>query len=104
MLKKICVLVIILQLVTFPVYAQDYNALRKLARGTSNVICGWTELFRQMSKVGEEEGYAAGFFWGLFKGLACTIGRSLAGAYEIATFIIPPYRPVVKPEFVLSDM
>ncbi len=81
----------------------DQNPLRKIARGTVNVTLGWTEIPRQMIKVNKENGDIAGVFWGPLKGFAFFIGRTAVGVYEVTTFLLPPYKPVVKPEFILSD-
>ena len=102
MIKRICFLVIILQLLTLHLYAQDYNALRKISRGVVNTSLGWTEIVRQMIEVNEEEGEVAGFFWGSLKGLVYALGRTLTGVYEVATFLLPPYSSLVEPEFIFS--
>jgi len=37
------------------------------------------------------------------KGVSYFVGRTVLGIYEITTFLIPPYKPVVTPEFIFSD-
>ncbi|MFA5271583.1 MAG: exosortase system-associated protein, TIGR04073 family [Candidatus Omnitrophota bacterium] len=81
----------------------DQNPLRKIARGTVNVTLGWTEIPRQMIKVNKDSGDIAGVFWGPLKGFAFFLGRTAVGVYEVTTFLLPPYKPVVNPEFILSD-
>jgi putative exosortase-associated protein (TIGR04073 family) len=81
----------------------DQNPLRKIARGTVNATLGWTEIPRQMIKVNKDSGDIAGVFWGPLKGFAYFIGRTAVGVYEVTTFLLPPYKPVVNPEFILSD-
>jgi len=108
MAKKICFLLIICQLCFLPLYARDYNPLSKFARGMVNVGFGWLEIPRQMVKVkaaeGDEiSGEFAGIFWGPLKGLCYFIGRSAIGAYELATFPIPTYKPLVRPEYIFDD-
>jgi len=102
-MKKVLVLVITLQLFLLPLYAEDYNALRKFGRGASNMILGVTELARQMGIVSEESGTVAGIFYGAPRGLACWLGRTAWGFIELVTFPIPPYKPLIKPEFVLTE-
>lgn len=102
-MKKIVFLVVILQLFFLPVYAQDYNALRKFGRGVSNVFLGLTEIPRQMGITREESGSVAGVFYGAPKGIFFTAGRLLTGLYEVVTFLVPPYKPVIEPEFVLTE-
>lgn len=81
----------------------DQNPLRKVARGAVNVTLGWAEIPRQVIKVNKENGDIAGVFWGPLKGFAFFIGRTAIGVYEVTTFLLPPYKPVVKPEFIFSE-
>ncbi len=106
--KKICLLLIIFQLCLLPVYARDYNPLSKAARGLINVSLGWLEIPRQMVKVKEAEnheisGELAGAFLGPLKGFMYFLGRMAVGTYEVGTFIIPTYKPLVKPAYIFAD-
>lgn len=108
MAKRICFLLVIFQLCFLPVYARDYNPLSKLARGIVNAGFGWLEIPRQMVKVRDAErneisGEFAGIFWGPLKGVSYFLGRFAIGVYEIATFPIPTYKPLVKPEYIFYD-
>ncbi|MFH1504274.1 MAG: exosortase system-associated protein, TIGR04073 family [Candidatus Omnitrophota bacterium] len=104
MIKKIFILLILLQLSFLQSsYADDNNALRKLARGIINGGFCWLEVPRQMIKVNSEHGDIAGFCLGALKGSAFFVGRAFVGLYEVSTFLIPPYKPVVEPEFIFSE-
>ncbi len=107
MIKKAVIGIVIMQLLTSIGYAQDYNPLSKLGRGMANICLGWTEIFRQMIKVKEEReepaGDIAGFFWGPLKGISYFITRTVVGAYEIATFVAPTYKPLIEPEYIFAD-
>ena len=108
MLRKICLLLVIFQLCLFSAYARDYNPLSKFARGLVNVSLGWLEIPRQMIKVrGAEDhklsGEIAGAFWGPLKGLSYFVGRMAIGTYEVATFVIPTYKPLITPEYIFDD-
>jgi putative exosortase-associated protein (TIGR04073 family) len=81
----------------------DQNPLRKVARGAVNATLGWVEIPRQMMKENKTKGDIAGVFWGPLKGFAFFVGRTAVGIYEVTTFLIPPYKPVVNPEFILSE-
>lgn len=81
----------------------DQNPLRKIARGAVNTTLGWVEIPRQMIKENKAKGDIAAVFWGPLKGFAFFVGRTAVGLYEVTTFLIPPYKPVVTPEFILSD-
>ena len=107
MVKKVFLLIMLLQVFVFSLYAEDYNALSKLGRGLSNISLGWIEVPRQMIKVKQERGDGAGdvsgIFWGPLKGFTFFIGRTILGAYEVATFLVPSYKPLVKPEYIFSE-
>ena len=102
-MKKIIILLVTMQLFILPLYAKDYNALRKFGRGASNLVLGVTEIPRQMALIREESGSAAGLFYGAPRGFFCMLGRSAWGLVELVTFPIPPYRPLIEPEFVLTE-
>lgn len=105
MIKKMVYLEIMFSLLIFPlaIYAQDYNPLRKAVRGGANVLLSAAEVPRQIFSVTKNEGQLTGLFWGPLKGMLYMLGRTIVGGYEVATFIIPPYQPVVEPEFVFSE-
>ncbi|MDD5584399.1 MAG: exosortase system-associated protein, TIGR04073 family [Candidatus Omnitrophica bacterium] len=108
MWKRTILLLIIFQLFLLPLYAEkitisDNNPLRKMARGAVNAALCWVEVPRQTVIVNKEKGDIAGFFWGPLKGLTYTAGRFCVGVYEMATFLLPPYKPVVQPEFIFSE-
>ena len=89
--------------------AQDTGALvvTKLFRGMVNAVTGWMEIPKQMSLIWQESGPGKGLGWGLVKGIGFAVARSVAGAYEIATFPLPipeEYEPLMQPEYVLSDL
>lgn len=79
-------------------YAAD--ALQKLGRGAANVTTGWMDVFKEVDKQSDESGALAGATVGAVKGIFKAVGRTLVGAYEMVTFPIPTYKPVIEPEFV----
>lgn len=103
MVKKAVILLIIAQLFSFNLYANDYNALRKLARGVINLSMAFVEVPRQMIKENEKHGDIAGLVWGTLKGVSYSVGRAALGVYETATFLIPTYKPLVEPEFIFDN-
>lgn len=68
-----------------------------------NTSLGWIEVPHQMVKINEEKGDLAGFFWGSLRGLTYCLGRSLLGTYGMSIFLFPPYRTLVKPDFIFSE-
>lgn len=108
MVKKIAILLIVAHFSILPVQARDYNPLSKLARGAVNTGLCWVEIPRQMVKVQEADGNEisgdiAGIFWGPLKCVCYTFGRAVVGGYELATFLIPTYKPLVRPEYIFYD-
>ncbi|MDP2923055.1 MAG: exosortase system-associated protein, TIGR04073 family [Candidatus Omnitrophota bacterium] len=81
----------------------EQNPLRKIARGTVNTTLGWLEIPRQTIKVNKEKGDIAGAFWGPLKGFAFFVKRTAIGIYEVTTFLLPPYKSVIEPEFIFAD-
>lgn len=82
------------------------NALRKLGRGTANVLFGVVEVPNQVTKANSEHGGGAGFGYGIPKGLFRWVGRELVGVYEIVTFPVPlprGYKPIMHPEWPNED-
>jgi putative exosortase-associated protein (TIGR04073 family) len=88
---------------TEKIHLVDQNPLRKVARGAANASLGWLEIPRQTIKETKNKGEIGGAFWGPLKGFAFFVGRTAIGVYEIATFLLPPYKAVVEPEFIFSD-
>lgn len=102
-MKRLLFIFLITNLLTLPVFARDYNALRKLARGIVNVSFGWAEVPLQMIEVRKETNELGGMFWGGVKGLAFMVKRAFVGAYEVVTFPFPKYVPIVEPEFIFEE-
>ena len=81
------------------------KAFTKLTRGGVNLITGWVEVPKRIQETSQASGSAAGFTWGLLRGLGYGFIRTAAGAYELVTFPFPAppdYQPVIQPEYVFS--
>ncbi len=102
--------VVVLMGAAGPAHAEQETgalAARKLFRGVANAATGWMEIFKQTSLTWQESGPGIGLSWGLMKGVGYAIARSVSGAYEIITFPLPipeGYKPIMEPEYVLSDV
>lgn len=70
----------------------DMGPTRKLGRGISNVLFGFTELPNTMCKVNSTQGNAATFSYGVTKGIGRSLFRFGIGWYEIVTFPAPCYK------------
>ena len=94
---------------TQPVAAEGMDpgmAISKLGRGAVNTVTGWVEIPKRVQETSAESGAAAGFTWGLLRGLGYGIVRTAAGLYEIISFPFPAppdYAPVMEPEYVFSE-
>ncbi|UCC94593.1 MAG: exosortase system-associated protein, TIGR04073 family [Candidatus Omnitrophota bacterium] len=104
MVRRILLLVLLVQLLFFPLYADEYNPLRKLGRGVVNTGLFLVEVPIQMMKIGDAQGHMAGATWGFCKGMAFAVRRCLFGVYEVVTFLMPPSEPILEPEFIFSDI
>lgn len=72
--------------------ANDYGPTRKLGRGISNLLFGWSELPTTIAKVNQDEGNSAAAGYGVARGVGRSILRIHAGLFEIFTFPIPVVR------------
>lgn len=106
--KTLCVMTMIVMLSAPPASAS--SPLRKLGRGVANLLTGWIELPAQITTETEINGSWSALTVGVLKGTAFTVGRTVLGAVEIATFPLAnfsnqagsdPYGPLVEPEFVV---
>ena len=92
-----------------PAHAEPMDgskAATKLARGAVNLFTGWVEIPKRIHETSIQSGAAAGFTWGLLRGLGYGFIRTAAGGYELVTFPFPAppgYEPVIEPEYVFTD-
>lgn len=74
----------------------------KLGNGIANVATGFVEIPRTIRVANRAEGPAYAATAGLMTGIVHMLGRTLSGAYDLATFVIPT-RPIVNPDYVWQD-
>ncbi|CAE6516673.1 putative exosortase-associated protein (TIGR04073 family) [Nitrosomonas nitrosa] len=74
----------------------------KLANGVANAVTGVVEIPKTMMITGRKKGATYGMTAGFFIGIVHTIGRSLTGALDIATFLVPT-TPIINPAYVWDD-
>ena len=82
------------------------GAATKLGRGAVNVVTGWVEIPKRIYETSIMQGTAAGWTWGLLRGVGHGFVRTAAGVYEVVTFPVPQppdYAPVIQPEYVFVD-
>lgn len=82
------------------------DAGTKLGRGASNLAFGWFEVVNEMGQQSDKHGPLIGVPGGILRGAVFGIGRTLAGALEVVTFLLPNgergYAPIVMPESVFT--
>jgi len=91
-------------LMTVQAHASSYPARigAKLGNGIANSVTGIAEIPRTISAANRKEGPAYAATAGFMTGLVHMLGRTLSGALDLVTFIIPT-KPIVKPDYVWQD-
>lgn len=77
--------------------SNDHGPTRKLGRGVSNLLFGWSELPATIVKVNQEEGNSAAGGYGVVRGLGRSALRMEAGLLEILTWPFPTTRGTYFP-------
>ncbi len=75
----------------------------KLGVGIANVVTGPMEVPRTMMITTRNRGAGYGMTAGFMTGIVHMLGRTLSGALDLATFMIPT-RTIVKPDLVWKNM
>lgn len=81
--------------------AADYGPTRKLARGVSNVVWGWSEIPVTIGQVNSREGNSAAASYGVIRGTGRAFARFGVGFYEALLWPFPVYKGTYYP--VLRD-
>ena len=71
----------------------------KLENGIANAVGGFLELPKTIMVMSRNEGPIYGMTAGLMLGMAHTMARTIYGAVDIATFMIPT-RPLIEPNYI----
>ncbi|WP_295628144.1 exosortase system-associated protein, TIGR04073 family [uncultured Nitrosomonas sp.] len=107
-MKKIIQMLIIIFAISLAVtnsaLAHQYpdKVVEKLGNGLANAVTGVAEIPKAISIVGNKDGVIHGMTIGFITGIANAVGRSLSGAFDIATFLIPT-TSFVKPAYIWED-
>ncbi|MDO9310905.1 MAG: exosortase system-associated protein, TIGR04073 family [Nitrosomonas sp.] len=78
------------------------NSSEKFVSGIANAVTGWVELPKNVILTSQKEGPVYGATIGVAMGVMHTVGRSLVGVLDAATFFIPT-KPSVNPPFIWQD-
>lgn len=103
-IQALCAISVIFAIFSTTASAAQYpdKVVDKLGNGLANAITGFVEIPKTINIVTRRDGMLHGMTVGLFTGLANSIGRTLSGAFDIATFFVPT-TPFVKPAFIWHD-
>jgi putative exosortase-associated protein (TIGR04073 family) len=74
----------------------------KLANGIANAVGGILEIPKTMIITTRTEGPVYGLTVGLMAGILHTLGRTIYGVVDMATFLIPT-EPLVEPDYIWHD-
>lgn len=87
------------------VAAENYfgDSSQKFVSGITNAATGFTELPKNIILISQKEGPLYGITLGTAQGLLHTVGRSLIGILDAATFIIPT-NSSLNPPFIWQDL
>lgn len=77
--------------------SNDYGPTRKLGRGISNLLFGWSELPTTIAKINQDEGNSAAAGYGVVRGVGRSVLRIQAGVFELLTFPFPIIRGTYYP-------
>lgn len=77
--------------------SNDQGPTRKLGRGVSNLLFGWSELPDTIGKINSHEGNSAAAGYGVVRGVGRSVLRIQAGVFEILTFPFPLVRGSYQP-------
>jgi len=77
--------------------ANGHGPTRKLGRGLSNVVFGWSDVCPTVAKVNQDEGNLAAAGYGVVRGVGRGFARFGVGLYEVLLFPFPVNRGTYMP-------
>ena len=102
--KKLLLMATILFVFAFDAAATPYTARlgAKLGNGIANAATGIAEIPKGVMVANREQGPAYAATAGFVTGMVHMLGRTLCGAYDLVTFMIPT-KPIITPDYVWQD-
>ena len=103
-LKSLLILSMLILFSPHAVMAENYPAKagQKLGNGIANVATGVVEIPKTIVIISRSEGIAYGVPAGILMGIMQMVGRTLHGALDVATFMVPT-QPLVTPDYIWKD-
>lgn len=78
------------------------SSAEKFVGGVANIASGFMELPKNVILTSQKEGKIYGVTAGLTMGIMHTVGRTVIGALDVVTFLIPT-NPSINPPFIWDD-
>jgi putative exosortase-associated protein (TIGR04073 family) len=102
--KSLLVVAVLFFLSSQSAMAQSYmySSGEKFVGGLTNVVTGVVELPKNLINSTEERGLPYGMTVGLATGIMHTVGRTVVGALDLVTFMIP-IGSSVSPVYIWND-
>ncbi|MDD5272151.1 MAG: exosortase system-associated protein, TIGR04073 family [Methylovulum sp.] len=91
-------------LASFNASASSYPARfgGKFGNGLANAVTGVAEIPKTIIITRRKQGWAYAATAGFFTGMVYMVARTLNGAYDMATFVIPT-KPIVTPDYIWQN-
>lgn len=102
--KSLLVLSIVFLFSPYVAMAHEYPTKvgEKLGNGVANIVTGFVEIPKTMIVTSQNDGVAYGMTNGFFIGIVHAVGRTLSGAFDVATFVVPT-TPLVNADYIWND-
>lgn len=104
LLKTVLIISALFFVTSYDAAASTYPARvgAKLGNALVNTTTGIVEIPKTIMVTNRTEGPAYAATAGLITGIVHMMGRTLSGAYDLVTFMIPT-KPIVTPDYVWQD-
>ena len=104
MLKSLLILSVLFFFSPHVTMAHEYPTKigEKLGNGVANIVTGFVEIPKTMIITSRSDGIAYGMTNGFFVGLVHAVGRTVSGAIDVATFMVPT-TPLVEADYIWQD-
>jgi putative exosortase-associated protein (TIGR04073 family) len=103
-IKPLLMLSVLFFITPYVAAAESYPTKigEKLGNGIVNVVTGVVEIPKTVMITSHAKGPAYGATAGFMTGIVQMLGRTLSGAVDLATFMVPT-RPLVNPDYIWKN-
>lgn len=102
--KSLLILSVVFFSLPYAAMADSYpeKVLQKLENGAANAVTGFMEIPKTVMVTSRSDGPLYAMTIGLAAGILHMVGRTLYGAVDMATFMIPT-KSLVDPDYIWND-